>query len=113
MKNFMNKIRHKSIIVLLSLLSAIFLLAATFTVSKYVIEKRAGTLTLNLTSIDVLLRGLEFRKAMGTSVTEVVFGKTDDYESEIVGIKPINVDVKRKGKIRVICENPKHKQRQG
>ena len=47
MKNFMNKIRHKSIIVLLSLLSAIFLLAATFTVSKYVIEKRAGTLTLN------------------------------------------------------------------
>ena len=47
MKNFMNKIRHKSIIVLLSLLSAIFLLAATFTVSKYVIEKRAGTLLLD------------------------------------------------------------------
>ena len=107
MKNFMNKIRHKSIIVLLSLLSAIFLLAATFTVSKYVIEKRAGTLTLNLTSIDVLLRGLEFRKAMGTSVTEVVFGKTDDYESEIVGIKPINVDVKRKGKIKLYVNGTK------
>ena len=107
MKNFMNKIRHKSIIVLLSLLSAIFLLAATFTVSKYVIEKRAGTLTLNLTSIDVLLRGLEFRKAMGTSVTEVVFGKTDDYESKIVGIKPINVDVKRKGKIKLYVNGTK------
>ena len=91
MKNFMNKIRHKSIIVLLSLLSAIFLLAATFTVSKYVIEKRAGTLTLNLSSIDVLLPGKDFRKAMDSYVTEVVFGLTKDYENEVAGIEWKNV----------------------
>lgn len=101
MKNFMNKIRHKSIIVLLSLLSAIFLLAATFTVSKYVIEKRAGTLTLNLTSIDVLLPGKDFRKAMDSRVTEIVFGLTKDYEDEVAGIVPKNVDVNKAGKIKL------------
>ena len=71
------------------------------------IQKQVGNLTLNITSIDVLLRGLEFRKAMGTSVTEVVFGKADDYESEIVGIEPINVDVKRKGKIKLYVNGTK------
>ena len=107
MKNFMNKIRHKSIIVLLSLLSAIFLLAATFTVSKYVIEKRAGTLTLNLTSIDVLLPGLQVRNAMDDSVTEVVFGLTKDYEDEVAGIVPKNVDVNKAGKIKLYAKGPK------
>ena len=107
MKNFAKKIRRKSIFVLLFLLSAFFLFSVTFTMSKYVIEKQVGNLTLNITSIDVLLRGLEFRKAMGTSVTEVVFGKTDDYESEIVGIEPINVDVKRKGKIKLYVNGTK------
>ena len=101
MKNFMNKIRHKSIIVLLSLLSAIFLLAATFTVSKYVIEKRAGTLTLNLTSIDVLLPGNDFRKAMDSRVTEIVFGLTKDYEDKVAGIEPKKVDVNKAGKIKL------------
>ena len=107
MKNFMNKIRHKSIIVLLSLLSAIFLLAATFTVSKYVIEKRAGTLTLNLTSIDVLAPGLQVRNAMDDSVTEVVFGLTKDYENEVAGIVPKNVDVNKAGKIKLYAKGPK------
>ena len=107
MKNFMNKIRHKSIIVLLSLLSAIFLLAATFTVSKYVIEKRAGTLTLNLTSIDVLLPGKDFRKAMDSRVTEIVFGLTKDYEDEVAGIVPKNVDVNKAGKIKLYTKETK------
>ena len=100
-KNFTKKFQYKSILALLVLLPVILLLSVTFTMSKYVTEKKVGNLTLNLTSIDVLLPGLEFRKAMGTSVTEVVFGKTDDYESEIVGIEPKNVDVKRKGKIKL------------
>ena len=103
----MNKIRHKSIIVLLSLLSAIFLLAATFTVSKYVIEKRAGTLTLNLTSIDVLAPGLQVRNAMDDSVTEVVFGLTKDYEDEVAGIVPKNVDVNKAGKIKLYAKGTK------
>ena len=107
MKNFMNKIRHKSIIVLLSLLSAIFLLAATFTVSKYVIEKRAGTLTLNLTSIDVLLPGGDFRKAMDSRVTEIVFGLTKDYKDKVAGIESKNVDAKNKGKIKLYTKGTK------
>ena len=107
MKNFMNKIRHKSIIVLLSLLSAIFLLAATLTLSKYVMEKQVGNLTLNLTSIDVLLPGLQVRNAMDDSVTEVVFGLTKDYEDEVAGIVPKNVDVNKAGKIKLYAKGPK------
>lgn len=107
MKNFTKKFQYKSILALLVLLPVILLLSVTFTMSKYVTEKKVGNLTLNLTSIDVLLPGLEFRKAMGTSVTEVVFGKTDDYESEIIGIEPINVDVKRKGKIKLYVNGTK------
>ena len=84
MKNFTKKFQYKSILALLVLLPVILLLSVTFTMSKYVTEKKVGNLTLNLTSIDVLLPGLEFRKAMGTSVTEVVFGKTDDYADEII-----------------------------
>ena len=107
MKNFTKKFQYKSILALLVLLPVILLLSVTFTMSKYVTEKKVGNLTLNLTSIDVLLPGLEFRKAMGTSVTEVVFGKTDDYADEIIGIEPINVDVKRKGKIKLYVNGTK------
>lgn len=107
MKNFTKKFQYKSILALLVLLPVILLLSVTFTMSKYVTEKKVGNLTLNLTSIDVLLPGLEFRKAMGTSVTEVVFGKTEDYKSEIAGIEPINVDVKRKGKIKLYVNGTK------
>ena len=39
--------------------------------------------------------------------TEVVFGKTDDYADEIIGIEPINVDVKRKGKIKLYVNGMK------
>ena len=99
--------RRNSILVLLSLFAVVFLLSVTFTMSKYVIEKQAGTLTLTVTGGDVLLPGLEFRKAMGTTVTEVVFGRTDDYVSEIDGIEPINVDAKRKGKIKLYAKGTK------
>ena len=101
MKNFMINIRRKSILVLLSLISAILLLFVGFTMSKYVIEKQVGTLTLNLTSADILLPGQQFRAALGTSVTKAVFGLTDDYENEIDGIESINVDVNRTGKIKL------------
>ena len=40
-------------------------------------------------------------------MTEVVFGKTEDYESEIAGIEPINVDVKRTGKIKLYVNGTK------
>ena len=101
MKNFMINIRRKSILVLLSLISAILLLFVGFTMSKYVIEKQVGSLTLNLTSADILLPGQQFSAALGTSVTKAVFGLTDDYENEIDGIEPINVDVNRTGKIKL------------
>ena len=91
MKNFTKKLRRKSILVLLSLFTVFFLLSVTFTMSKYVIEKKAGNLTLNVQRIDVLLPGLQFRNTLGDSVTEVVFGRTEDYESEIVGIEPKNI----------------------
>lgn len=107
MKNFTKKFQYKSILALLVLLPVILLLSVTFTMSKYVTEKKVGNLTLNLTSIDVLLRGLELRNTLGTSVTEVVFGKTEDYESEIAGIEPINVDVKRTGKIKLYAKGTK------
>ena len=107
MKNFTKKIRSKSIIVLLSLLSVFFVLSVTFTMSKYVIEKQVGNITLNLTSVDTLISGLQLRNTLGTSVTEVVFGKTEDYESEIAGIEPINVDVKRTGKIKLYAKGTK------
>lgn len=107
MKNFTKKIRSKSIIVLLSLLSVFFVLSVTFTMSKYVIEKPVGNITLNLTSVDTLIPGLQLRNTLGTSVTEVVFGKTEDYESEIAGIEPINVDVQKKGKIKLYVNGTK------
>ena len=107
MKGLTKKIRRKSIFVLLFLLFATSLLSVTFTMSKYVTEKPVGNLTLNLTSIDVLLPGLQIRNTLGTSVTEVVFGKTVDYENEIVGIEPINVDVKRTGKIKLYAKGTK------
>lgn len=107
MKNFTKKIRSKSIIVLLSLLSVFFVLSVTFTMSKYVIEKQVGNITLNLTSVDTLISGLQLRNTLGTSVTEVVFGKTDDYESEIVGIEPTNVDLKKTGKIKLYVKGTK------
>ena len=56
MKNFTKKFRRKSILVLLALLSVFFVLSVTFTMSKYVMEKQVGTLTLNLPRIDVLCR---------------------------------------------------------
>ena len=100
MKNFTKKIRRNSILLLLSLLSATVLLFITFTMSKYVVEERVGDLNLNLTSVDVLLPGLQFRNTLGTSVTEVVFGRTEKYKSEIVGIESTNVDVGKAGKIK-------------
>ena len=107
MKNFTKKIRSKSIIVLLSLLSVFFVLSVAFTMSKSVIEKPVGNLTLNLTSVDTLIPGLQLRNTLGTSVTEVVFGKTEDYENEIAGIEPINVDVQKKGKIKLYAKGTK------
>lgn len=107
MKNFTKKIRSKSIIVLLSLLSVFFVLSVTFTMSKYVIEKQVGNITLNLTSVDTLIPGLQLRNTLGTSVTEVVFGLTKDYENEIAGIEPINVDVQKKGKIKLYVNGTK------
>ena len=107
MKNFTKKIRSKSILVLLSLLSVLFVLSVTFTMSKYVIEKQVGNITLNLTSVDTLISGLQLRNTLGTSVTEVVFGKTEDYENEIAGIEPINVDVQKKGKIKMYAKGTK------
>ena len=104
MKNFTKKVRCKIIIALFSLLTVIFLFSVTFTMSKYVIEKQVGTLTLNVTSADMLLPGLQFRKEMGDSVTQAVFGRTEDYQSEIEGIEPINVDVKRTGKIKLYAK---------
>ena len=101
MKNFTKKIRRNSILLLLSLLSATVLLFITFTMSKYVVEERVGDLNLNLTSVDVLLPGLQFRNTLGTSVTEVVFGRTEKYKSEIVGIESTNVDVGKAGKIKL------------
>lgn len=107
MKNFTKKIRSKSIIVLLSLLSVFFVLSVTFTMSKYVIEKQVGNITLDLTSVDTLIPGLQLRNTLGTSVTEVVFGLTKDYENEIAGIEPINVDVQKKGKIKLYVNGTK------
>ena len=107
MKSFTNKMRRNSLLVLLSLFAVVFLLSVTVTMSKYVIEKQAGTLTLTVTGGDVLLPGLELRKAMGTTVTEVVFGRTDDYLSEIDGIEPKNVDAKRTGKIKLYAKGTK------
>ena len=107
MKNFMINIRRKSILVLLFLFAVVFLLSVTFTMSKYVIEKQVGNITLNLTSVDTLISGLQLRNTLGTSVMEVVFGKTEDYESEIAGIEPINVDVKRTGKIKLYAKGTK------
>ncbi len=107
MKNFTKKIKRKSILVLLSLFTVFFLLSVTFTMSKYVIEKQAGTLTLNVTGADVLLPGLELRNTLGESVTEVVFGRTEAYESKIVGIEPKNVDVKKEGKIKLYADGTK------
>ena len=107
MKNFTKKIRSKSILVLLALLSVLFVLSVTFTMSKYVIEKQVGNITLNLTSVDTLIPGLQLRNTLGTSVTEVVFGKTENYESEIAGIEPKNVDVQKKGKIKLYAKGTK------
>lgn len=107
MKNFTKKIKRKSILVLLSLFTVFFLLSVTFTMSKYVIEKQAGTLTLNVTGADVLLPGLQFRNTLGTSVTEVVFGRTEDYESEIVGLEARKVDVTQDGNINLYADGPK------
>lgn len=107
MKNFTKKIRRKSIIALLFMFLVTSLLSVTFTMSKYVIEKPVGNLTLNLTSVDTLMPGLQLRNTLGTSVTEVVFGKTDDYESEIVGIEPTNVDLKKTGKIKLYVKGTK------
>lgn len=84
-----------------------FVLSVTFTMSKYVIEKQVGNITLNLTSVDTLIPGLQLRNTLGTSVTEVVFGKTEDYENEIAGIEPINVDVQKKGKIKLYAKGTK------
>ena len=107
MKNFTKKIRRNSILVLLCLFSVFFVLSVSITMSKYVIEKPVGNITLNVPGVDVLLPGLQFRKAMGTSVTEVVFGRTKDYESEIDGIEPIKVDVKGTGKIELYVNGTK------
>ena len=107
MKNFTKKIRHKSIIALLFMFLVTSLLSVAFTMSKYVIEKPVGNLTLNLTSVDTLMPGLQLRNTLGTSVTEVVFGKTDDYESKIVGIEPTNVDLKKTGKIKLYVKGTK------
>lgn len=107
MKNFTKKIKRKSILVLLSLFTVFFLLSVTFTMSKYVIEKQAGTLTLNVTGADVLLPGLQLRNTLGTSVTEVVFGRTEAYEQEIVGLEAKKVDVKKEGKIKLYADGPK------
>ena len=107
MKNFTKKIRRNSILVLLCLFSVFFVLSVSITMSKYVIEKPVGNITLNVPGVDVLLPGLQFRKAMGTSVTEVVFGRTKDYVSEIDGIEPINVDVKGTGKIKLYVNGTK------
>ena len=107
MKNFTKKIRRKSIIALLFMFLVTSLLSVAFTMSKYVIEKPVGNLTLNLTSVDTLMPGLQLRNTWGTSVTEVVFGKTDDYESEIVGIEPTNVDLKKTGKIKLYVKGTK------
>lgn len=107
MKNFTKKIRRKSIIALLFMFLVTSLLSVAFTMSKYVIEKPVGNLTLNLTSVDTLMPGLQLRNTLGTSVTEVVFGKTDDYESEIVGIEPTNVDLKKTGKIKLYVKGTK------
>ena len=44
------------------------------------------------------------------------FGKEMFYMKVRASVKPICEKckvIKRKGKIRIICENPKHKQRQG
>ena len=101
MKNFTKKFQYKSILALLVLLPVILLLYVTFTMSKYVTEKKVGNLTLNLTSINVLLPELQFRNTLDTSVTEVVFGRTEDYKNEIIGIEPKNVDVNRRGKIKM------------
>ena len=107
MKSFTKKMKRKSILVLLSLFAVFFLLSVTFTMSKYVIEKPVGNITLTVTGGDVLIPGLELRNTLGTSVTEVVFGRTEDYVSEIVGIKPKNVDVKRTGKIKLYAKGTK------
>ena len=107
MKNFTKNIRRKSIIALLFMFLVTSLLSVAFTMSKYVIEKPVGNLTLNLTSVDTLMPGLQLRNTLGTSVTEVVFGKTDDYESEIVGIEPTNVDLKKTGKIKLYVKGTK------
>ena len=102
----MKKNRRKFII-LLSLLAVIFLIPVTFTMSKYVIEKQAGNITLTVKGVDVLLPGLQIRNALDDSVTEVVFGRTADYESEIVGIEPTNVDLKKEGKIKLYVKGTK------
>lgn len=107
MKNFTKKIRRKSIFVLLFLLLAFFLFSVTFTMSKYVIEKQVGNFTLNVSGVDVLLPGLRIRNALDDSVTEVVFGRTEDYKSEIAGIEPINVDVQKKNKINLYVNGTK------
>lgn len=107
MKNFTKKIKRKSILVLLSLFTVFFLLSVTFTMSKYVIEKQAGTLTLNITGAAVLLPGLQFRNTLGDSVTEVVFGRKEAYEQEIVGIEPKNVGVKKEDKIELYADGTK------
>ena len=107
MKNFTKKIQCKSILALLVLLPVILLLYVTFTMSKYVTEKKVGNLTLNLTSINVLLPELQFRNTLDTSVTEVVFGRMEDYEDEIIGIEPKNVDVNRRGKIKMYVKGTK------
>ena len=101
MKSFTKKMKRKSILVLLSLFAVFFLLSVTFTMSKYVIEKPVGNITLNVTGADVLLPGLQVRNALDDSVTEVVFGLTKDYEDEIAGIEPKSVDVNKKGKIKL------------
>ena len=107
MKNFTKKIKRKSILVLLSLFTVFFLLSVTFTMSKYVIEKQAGNLTLNITGAAVLLPGLQFRNTLGDSVTEVVFGRKEAYEQEIVGIEPKNVGVKKEDKIELYADGAK------
>ena len=107
MKNFTKKFQYKSILALLVLLPVILLLYVTFTMSKYVTEKKVGNLTLNLTSINVLLPELQFRNTLDTSVTEVVFGRTEDYEDKIIGIEPKNVDVNRRGKIKMYVKGTK------
>ena len=99
--------KRKSILVLLSLFAVFFLLSVTFTMSKYVIEKQAGTLTLNITGAAVLLPGLQFRNTLGESVTEVVFGRKEAYEQEIVGIEPKNVGVKKEDKIELYADGTK------